>query len=519
VKTKYCLIQLVFIVLVLLLISGCKREKVPTLSTLAVSEISPTTAKTGGRITSDGNVDIIVRGVCWSTRKSPTIDGTRTTDGYGTGEFQSTITLLIPNTTYYAKAYATNKIGTAYGNEVTFKTGSITVPAVTTTAVASITQTSAVSGGTVTSDGGVGVTQRGVCWATHSAPLITENSTNDGTGTGIFSSLISGLTGNTIYYVRAYATNSEGTGYGQEISFTTSPVVPVITTTDPAATSTTTGTGGGTVTSDGGSPVTARGVCWSTSSNPTTGNDKTSNGAGTGQFTSIITGLTVNTTYHVRAYATNSVGTGYGADKTFTSDPATITDRDGNVYDVIRIYTQLWIKQNLKTTKFSDGTLITQVTDNTAWSNLATQAYCWYNNDAATYKPLYGALYNWYAVSSGKLCPTGWHVPSDAEWLTLSTNLGGDVAAGGMLKEEGTLHWASPNTAATNETDFTALPGGYRTDTGQFDNFGTYGFWWTSTLNTGTSTSFYRKLQYDNSKLFRNLSDNKFGMSVRCMKN
>lgn len=516
-RNKLFAINIILILSIPILVISCKREKVPTLSTIAVTEITPTTAKTGGQITSDGNVDIIVRGVCWSTRKSPTIDGTRTTDGYGTGNFESAITLLTPNSTYYVRAYATNKIGTAYGNELTFKTGQIGVPTLTTTSVTSITQTSAVTGGTITSDGGVSVTQRGVCWATHTGPLITDNTTSNGTGSGSFTSTLSGLTGNTIYYIRAYATNSVGTSYGQEISFSTSPVIPLLTTTDPSATSTTSGTSGGNISSDGGSAITVRGVCWSTSVNPTIASEKTSDGTGTGSYSSNMTGLIVNTLYHVRAYATNAVGTAYGTDKTFTTDPATITDRDGNVYDVIRIGTQLWTKQNLKTTKFSDGTSITQITDNTTWTNLTTQGYCWYDNDAATYKALYGALYNWYAVNTGKLCPTGWHVPTDAEWYTLSNYLNGEVDAGGKLKEAGTVHWTAPNTDATNETGYTALPGGYRTDTGLFDNFGIYGFWWSSSFLS--PDSWFRRLQYDSSKLFRNLSDTNYGMSIRCVKN
>ena len=516
-KRKFHKIPIAFFVFIFLFSITCKRQKVPTLSTVAVSEITPTTAKTGGKITSDGNVDIIVRGVCWSTRKTPTIDGTRTTDGYGTGDFESNITLLLPATVYYVRAYATNSIGTGYGNEISFKTEALAVPTLTTSSVSTITQISAVSGGNITSDGGAPVSQRGVCWAVHTGPLVTDSLTNDGTGTGNYISTLTKLTGNTIFYVRAYATNAVGTSYGQEISFRTSPVVPVLTTVDPAATSTTTGTSGGIVSSDGGSAVTARGVCWSTTANPTIAGTKTSDGTGTGSYSSNITGLAVNTLYHVRAYATNSVGTAYGADKTFTTDPATLSDKDGNVYDVIRIGTQLWIGQNLKTTKFSDGTAIAQVTDNTEWSNLTTPGYCWYDNDAASFKALYGALYNWYAVNTGKLCPTGWHVPSDNDWYNLSNYLNGEVDAGGKLKEAGTSHWTSPNTGATNETEFTALPGGYRTDTGVFDNMGIVGFWWTSTpLNT---ESWCRSLRYDNSKLFRNFFNPVYGMSVRCLKN
>lgn len=517
-KNKFDTIILSFILSCTIIISGCHKEKIPELSTVQVTEISATTAVSGGKITSDGNVDIIVRGVCWSTKKSPTIDGTRTTDGYGIGEFVSSITQLTPGTLYHVRAYATNSVGTAYGNDITFTTSQMTLPVLTTVTVTGITQTSAISGGNISSDGGSQVIERGICWSTASNPDITDSKTSNGTGTGTFSANLTGLTGNTVYHVRAYATNSEGTSYGDDISFSTSPVIPAVTTTDPEPTSTTTGKSGGNITSDGGSAVTERGVCWSTSANPTIINNRTSDGTGTGSFDSNITGLAVNTLYHVRAYATNDVGTAYGTDKTFTTDPAAIADKDGNSYDVIRIGTQLWLKQNLKTTKFNDGTAITLVTDNTAWGNLSTQGYCWYDNNAATYRDPYGAIYNWYAVNSGKLCPSGWHVPTDDDCSVLEYYLEGPTVAGGKLKETGTSHWTDPNTDATNETGFTALPGGYRTETGQFGNINDNGFWWTSTLSPTSSDPWFRRLQFDSGKAYRNFYNEKYGMSVRCIK-
>lgn len=496
---------------------GCHPTKAPKLTTVTVTDIQPTSAKSGGLISDDGNADIIVRGVCWSTRKEPTIEGTRTTDGYGTGSFTSLMTQLTPNTLYYVRAYATNKVGTSYGNQLSFTSAPLTVPSVTTSSITGITQTSAISGGNITSDGGSEVTARGVCWSTHSEPIITDSKTTDGTGTGNFTSNITGLTGNTVYYVRAYAVNSQGTSYGQEISFTTSPLLPSVVTTTPVATSTTTVMSGGTISSDGGSPVTARGVCWSTSANPTIANSRTTNGTGTGTYTSNITGLAVNTEYHVRAYATNSVGTAYGTDYVVRTDPATIQDVDNNTYNVVRIGTQLWMKENLKTTRFNNGTSIPLVSDNAAWTSLTTSGYCWYDNDISN-KADYGALYNWFAVDAGNLCPTGWRVSTDNDWFTLETFLGGASPAGGKLKETGTTHWNSPNTGATNETGFTALPGGYRHSDGLFSDMGIYGYWWSST-EYDASNSWNRKIQNSSDKTFRNYFNNKNGMSVRCIKN
>jgi hypothetical protein len=198
-----------------------------------------------------------------------------------------------------------------------------TLPTLTTAAVTSITATTATSGGDITDNGGAVVTARGVCWGTSPNPVITGNHTTDGRGSGAFASNITGLTISTIYYVRAYATNSAGTAYGNEISFTTtntSTALPTVITASITAVTMTTATGGGNVVADGGAAVTARGVCWGTTANPTIAlSTKTTDGTGTGIFASAITGLTAATIYHVRAYATNSVGTSYGGDSTFTT--------------------------------------------------------------------------------------------------------------------------------------------------------------------------------------------------------
>jgi len=508
----------IFMIIALLTLSfpGCVFLRAPTVSTTEITYIGPNSAVAGGNVVHDGNSTILVRGVCWSTKKSPDMKDDRTTDGYGEGLFSSTITGLIPNTLYYVRAYAVNEEGASYGEQISFTTSLNGVPELTTSPVTGITQTSAVSGGNITFNGGVPVTARGVCWSS-SKPLpdISDSKTTNGTGNGLFTSNISGLTGNTTYYVRAYATNAQGTGYGAAIQFKTGALLPTVTTSVPSATSTTTGTGGGNVTSDGGSAVTARGICWGTAANPTISNSHTANGTGTGIFTSNMTSLAVNTTYHVRAYATNGAGTSYGADLIFTTDALTVNDNDGNSYGIIRIGTQLWMQGNLETTKLNDGTAIALTEGTSEWSSLTTSGYCWYGNNIS-YKNTYGALYNWYAVNTGKLCPSGWHVASDNDWLTLKNYLMGELIAGGKLKETGTTHWASPNTGATDEFDFTALPGGWRTDVGSFQNIRNYGYWWTSTLIT--PNAWYRHIQNDSEKLFRATNGQKFGMSVRCIK-
>lgn len=298
-------------------------------STTEPSLITQISASSGGLITNSGASNITSRGVCYSnTSTNPTIANSKTNDGTGIGQFTSSLTNLSPNTTYYIRAYATNGVGTAYGDAKSFRTTSATIPVVSTTTATFITQTTAISGGNVISESGATVTSRGVCWSNATSTPTTLNSkTIDGTGIGTFTSSLTSLSPGVTYYIRAFATNSVGTAYGPTISFSTvSPTIPtgVITNTISSITQTT-GIGGGNSSSDGGATITARGVCWSnTTSSPTIANSKTVDGSGVGSFTSSLSGLTTNTTYYVRAYATNSAGTSYGSAKSFTTLSATI---------------------------------------------------------------------------------------------------------------------------------------------------------------------------------------------------
>lgn len=294
----------------------------PIVTTADVTDITQTTAVSGGNVTDDGGAAVTARGLCWSTSQNPTVSDNHTSDGNGTGSFTSNLTNLTANTTYYVRAYATNENGTSYGEQKSFTTlQNIELPTVTTADVMDITQTTAVSGGNVTDDGGAAVTARGVCWSKDPNPTIDNSFISNGNGTGSFTIEISGLTSATTYYVRAYATNSEGTSYGEQKTFTTLQYIqlPTVTTTIVTNVTSTTATSGGNVTDDGGATVTARGVCWSTSPDPTIDDNKTTDGNGTGAFTSQLTNLTHSTTYYIRAYATNSEGTSYGEQKYFST--------------------------------------------------------------------------------------------------------------------------------------------------------------------------------------------------------
>jgi uncharacterized protein (TIGR02145 family) len=195
----------------------------------------------------------------------------------------------------------------------------------------------------------------------------------------------------------------------------------------------------------------------------------------------------------------------------------TVTDHDGNVYHTVNVNTQSWMVENLKTITYNDGSPITLVEDTTDWAGRTTEAYCWYKNDEATNKNTYGALYNFYAVNTGKLCPAGWHVPSQNEWEMLITNLGGDSLAGGKLKESGTDHWVSPNTGADNSSGFTALPGGSRYSNGGFYLNGKYG-WYMSKTESDANNSWHVYMQYNTQAIVGKAGSKKDGFSVRCIK-
>ena len=297
-------------------ISITTTSAIPAVTTNSITSIQPTSATCGGNISADYGYPITARGVCWSTSQNPTTSDSKTSNGTGTGSFSSNITGLTAGSTYYVRAYATNSIGTGYGAQTLFSAGNAQIPSLTTTSVSSITTSTAVSGGAISSNGGATITVSGVCWSTSQNPTTANSKTTNGTTSGSYTSSLTGLTLGTTYYVRAYATNSIGTGYGNQLSFTTWNH-PTITTSSVTNITSTAATCGGTITSNGGTTITVSGICWSTSQNPTTSNNKTTNGTSSGTFTSNLTGLTLGTTYYVKAYATNSVGTAYGNQVSF----------------------------------------------------------------------------------------------------------------------------------------------------------------------------------------------------------
>ena len=296
---------------------------------------------------------------------------------------------------------------------------------------------------------------------------------------------------------------------------------------------TTTVNTGGEITTDCGANVTERGIVWSVNPKPTVNlSTKIIEGSGVGSFNTKITGLTPNTKYYVRAFASNCFGVVYGNEIEFSTqaimgipcpDAPTVKDIDGNTYNTVLIGTQCWMRENLRVSKYRNGEVIPTVSDSIQWSKLTNGGRCWYNNDSTSNEKLYGKLYNWYVVSNNKgICPTGWHLPTDTEWSNLTNYLGGENVAGAKLKTTGTTFWQSPNDEATNLSGFSVLPGGGRNKDGIFSgSFGSAVFWSSSEskVNEAWNRIFDHNVSivYRNN-YYRNFSDKLSGASIRCLK-
>jgi uncharacterized protein (TIGR02145 family) len=309
------------------------------------------------------------------------------------------------------------------------------------------------------------------------------------------------------------------------------PTLPIVTTLEVSSITTNSAISRGSVTSSGADVILC-GVCWSTSQNPDTVNFKTNDSPGVGNFTSSLTGLAPNTTYYLRAYAMNRLGISYGNELNFKTYAA--IDSDGNGYYSVKIGTQVWLEENLKTTKYNDGTAIPNVPDQYTWSwQTTTGAYCNYNNDES-YASTYGRLYNWYAVNTGKLCPEGWHVPTDDEWKTLEDyliangfNYDGTISENKIAKSLASKNdwYRSTETGAVGNTDypdkrnvtgFTGFPSGSRLHN-FYTNFSYYTMWWSSS-EFGHDIASGWGICWSNSDLIRNTLSEKYGLSVRCLK-
>ena len=307
--------------------TNCTKETdkdlvLPVVSTLTtITNITGNAASCGGIVTDDKGQTVTARGVCWST-SNPSIKDSLSADGNGVGSYTSKLQNLLPNTTYFVRAYATNSNGTTYGDAMSFRT--LTLPTMHTGLATNVKATAATLGIEVVDNGGLSSYQCGICYSTSGTPTVANTKVYASETMGIFSVVLTNLTPQTTYWARAFSTSSEGVSYGLPFSFTTlATYLPVLTTNDMTNIVSTTATTGSTISDDGGAAITDRGVCCSTAHNPTIDlATRTSNGSGVGSYTININGLTALTTYYVRAYATSSMGTSYGNEVTFTTKEA-----------------------------------------------------------------------------------------------------------------------------------------------------------------------------------------------------
>ena len=500
----------------------------PVLTTIPVTNITITSAHSGGNVTQFGGSAIVNRGLCYSTSPNPTIDDSVVylQGPSGNGAFVGDITGLTGGTTYYVRAFVVNAFSVAYGNEKTFTTQ---LPA---------------NGGLTDIDGNVydTIVIGNQVWMRQNLK-VTKYNNGDAlphiTANAAWSALTSGA------YCNYGNNTSIGATYGMLYNYyvvsdnrNVCPQnwhVPHLSEWQALETY----LGGSSVA--GGKLKEVDTIYWaSPNADATNSSGFTALAGGSRSSTGVSGDLGyygnwwTNDEYDASKGIAMDLSYGNGTSHLFqrtksigmsircikdTLLPPSITDADGNVYDTIHIGNQVWLKQNLKTTRYANGNLIPHVSDSATWSNLSSGAYINYNNDTAI-AGVYGKLYNWHAVvDSRNLCPDGWHIPSDNEWNILTTYLGGQNIAGGKLKEAGTLHWNSPNTGATNETDFTALPGGLKKTYSSFQGSGDFGFFWSST-EEGSNYAYFRILDYISTSIITMAGYNNFktdGMSVRCI--
>ncbi|MBN1768369.1 MAG: hypothetical protein JXR50_08445, partial [Prolixibacteraceae bacterium] len=563
-----------------------------------VSEITETSATSGGNITSDGGAEITARGVCWNTTGNPTINDSKNNDGSEIGSFISELDYLESNTTYYVRAYATNSQGTAYGEQVSFITtdntskivyGSFTDPrdehAYKTVVIGEqtwmaenlaydvgdgcwaynndesnvatygrlytlkVAKTACPSGWYLPTDNEWKKLEMSIGMSQSEADDIRHRGTNEGTklkatwgwnnnGNGTdelgFSALPGGYGttadfhyigsdsfwwggaksgGNNGWYRCIYSSGTKVVRnyildeYGLSVRCITE-TSPSVISEDITTINKTTAYAGGNITSDGGSQISSRGVCWNTTGNPTIIDDKTIDGTGAGIYAAHLTGLSANTIYYVRAYATNSIGTAYGNTVSFTTlketssiEYGSFTDsRDVQTYKTVVIGGQTWMAENLA---YDVG--------NGCWA---------YNNDESNVIT-YGRLYTLEAAKAA--CPSGWHLPTDDEWKQLEMVIGmsqieadnsGSRGTNEGTKLKATSGWNN-NGNGNDDLYFSALPGGFLNLS--FRNIGDDGRWWSATKDDSYH-AWYRFMDYDNTSIGRHLGNRTYGFSVRCIK-
>ncbi len=367
---------------------------------------------------------------------------------------------------------------------------------------------------------GINITDKGVCWSENENPNLSDNHISAGANSESFQITLFGLSPQTKYFVRTYAINEAGTVFSNNLTFTTTTIVALNTNfvSSPNSTSAIFEGAFGNSTSI---TATEKGICWSTNPNPKiTDNKSISTNVSSFVFTATINNLNPATTYYIKAYASFGEGVLYGNETTFTTFGNQIIDVDGNKYNTIKIGNQTWMVENLKVTKYNNGDAIPGKFEGTSWtSTLTLDAYGNYQSNEAN-KNKFGNFYNYLAVSDArKLAPAGWHIPSQLEWQTLIDYLGGQSLAIKKLLSSNPNDWIYYTPKPTNETKFSALPGGYRGNSGYDSGIENSIYFWTSTpLNNNQSSGIQILADWSNAYIDVTGYDRKSGLYIRCIK-
>lgn len=491
---------------------------------------------------------LFARGLCWSASPQPDVNDSVLFTGRGSFGFTAFPPELLPGRNWYARAFAQNAIGLYYSPQVVISPTPV-VPEVRTDSVIYLAPGQVRAFGRVIRDGGQLLTDRGFCYDTSATPLVTHGMVQAGSSSqgSEFESTISGLQGGQIYFVRSFGTNSIGTGYGMALSYSAPPTAPEVITGTVSALLPFSAQLGGEIPFDGGSPITARGICWTLGRPPTISDDTSQNGTGIGAFVGRLSRLLPSNSYQSRAYAVNAVGVAYGAVVVVNTPPAPyacgtpIIDQSGFSYPTIQVGGQCWTAVNLRATSYRNGDPLLGSLDSTAWSNTPFGAWT-VNASEPLFDANYGKLYNAHAAADARgLCPLGWRVPSDSDWQSLTQFLGqsgyGNLASdfngvgfalkscrqlnGGGQSGCGTSahpRWNSHNVHFGSDAfGFSALPAGSLSSSGgSFTAPGGTGSWWSS--STSGSSAWYVQLNSFGGNLSRTTGSKQNGRSIRCVR-
>lgn len=501
-----------------------------TIDSVSYRELMVTT-----HISNLGGNTVLQYGHCWDTISNPEInDNLTTTNGNPSNlSINSSITGLNSARKYFVRAFCKLSHTTVYSSEIeitTLKTGK---PLISSLSISEITINSAKCNGIILSDSGLTITERGVCWDTVSIFNVSDclNKMTGGAGTGQFICQVSNLMEGKNYFIKVYAINQAGTSYGDLMNFQTTPItLPEVTTTEITKVTTNSAQCGGNVINAGNGTVTAKGVCWNTSGNPTLENNSgiTVDGTGIGNFSSYLQNLIYPQQYFVSAYATNEKGTSYGNEKSFETQllcgELTIV-YEGQIYHTVLIGTQCWIKENLNV-----GSRINA--NETPLNNGVIEKYCY--NDIENNCDVYGGLYQWNEAlnyDSSELtgiCPSGWHIPTDNEFKILEGNIDSQYLLGDPVwdqssfrgydsgkKLKSALGWKDLGNG-TDNYNFNIIPGGYRFTDNSFIYITERAIFWTST-EIDAANSLIRQFRYTNDNSGRYSPDKSHGFSIRCI--